>query len=76
MLISGYSRLGNIWIGSDVIPTTPRTNSKTAAASNAAGLSADTRINDIIGSRGKLTRYLIYRCALDQFGLENVGVLR
>jgi hypothetical protein len=47
MLISGYSRFGNIWIGSAAIPASPSTNNSTAAASNAAGLSDDTRINDI-----------------------------
>lgn len=52
MLISGYSRLGNIWMGSDAIPTMPSTKSKTAAASSAAGLSADIRINDIDDSQG------------------------
>jgi hypothetical protein len=54
----------------------PSTKSKTAAASSAAGLSADIRINDIDDSQGSGVLPKIFRCALDPFRFVKNGDLR
>jgi hypothetical protein len=52
----------------------PSTKSSTAAASSAAGLSADILINDIVAPTKRKACYLIVRCTLDHFRWGNIEV--